>query len=320
MKKLVKIKLINWQAFSNQTIELNDNCLITGRNGSGKSTLLDAIQFVLTAGKAKFNRAADDTSKRTIETYARGKVGFSDKEYLRDGDVTSYIALEFYDDNTKGYDILGAVIEVTALAKPNKLFFKLNNQRIQDSLFIVNDVARTLNQFRKLVPENDRSESPGIFQSIIRSFLGITGKEKYFELLTKSLAFKPIEDINQFVNDFLLTENTISLESLQQNVENLSKLIREIELEEEKVEKLKMIEEKVTIYQNNKNKEEKIKYFIEKNEQLKLQKVIADNKLKIKINEEEIKKKTSEKVDKESKSEKLNSMIKEYEISLNNNE
>ncbi|NLB85340.1 MAG: AAA family ATPase, partial [Acholeplasmataceae bacterium] len=37
MKKLTKIKLINWHLFSNQTIEINNNTLISGENGSGKS-------------------------------------------------------------------------------------------------------------------------------------------------------------------------------------------------------------------------------------------------------------------------------------------
>ena len=46
LKKLTKIKLINWHLFSNQTIEIKDNTLISGENGSGKSTLLDAMQYL----------------------------------------------------------------------------------------------------------------------------------------------------------------------------------------------------------------------------------------------------------------------------------
>ena len=48
--KLVKIKLVNWHIFTNHTINLSGNVLITGENASGKSTLLDAIYYVLSAG------------------------------------------------------------------------------------------------------------------------------------------------------------------------------------------------------------------------------------------------------------------------------
>lgn len=39
MKKLVKIRLINWHYLSNETIELEGNTLLSGPNASGKSTL-----------------------------------------------------------------------------------------------------------------------------------------------------------------------------------------------------------------------------------------------------------------------------------------
>ena len=66
MKKLVKMKIINWHLFSNLTIEIKNNVVVTGENGTGKSTLLDALQYVLTAGRAKFNSAANDSGKRNI--------------------------------------------------------------------------------------------------------------------------------------------------------------------------------------------------------------------------------------------------------------
>ena len=49
MKKLTKIRLINWHYFSNETIEVVNNVLLTGQNATGKSTILDAITYVLVA-------------------------------------------------------------------------------------------------------------------------------------------------------------------------------------------------------------------------------------------------------------------------------
>ena len=89
MKRLTKIKLVNWHLFSNQTIQIKDNTLISGENGSGKSTLLDALQYLLVGGKSgvKFNIAATDEARRSLEGYVRGRIGAENKEFLRNGDV-----------------------------------------------------------------------------------------------------------------------------------------------------------------------------------------------------------------------------------------
>ena len=82
--KLTKIKLINWHIFSNQTIIINGNTLITGENASGKSTLMDAVYYVLSGGDDKhFDIAANEMGKRDLESYLRGKLGSENKMYLR---------------------------------------------------------------------------------------------------------------------------------------------------------------------------------------------------------------------------------------------
>ena len=40
---------------------------------------------------------------------------------------------------------------------------------------------------------------------------------KYFELLLKAIFFKPINDLNEFVNNFLLPEKNVSIDNLRQN-------------------------------------------------------------------------------------------------------
>ena len=73
MKKLTGIRLINWHAFQDETIHINNSVLLTGENGVGKSTILDAIQFVLTCSKNNFNKAANENSKRNLIGYVRYK-------------------------------------------------------------------------------------------------------------------------------------------------------------------------------------------------------------------------------------------------------
>src|SRR3712207_3690786 len=108
MKKLTAMRLINWHAFVDETIEIKNSVLLSGENGAGKSTILDAIQFVLTCSKYNFNKAANEESKRKLTGYVRYKTGREESEYLRTGDVTSHVALEFYEENRKNYFIIGA--------------------------------------------------------------------------------------------------------------------------------------------------------------------------------------------------------------------
>ena len=136
MKQLKKIRLINWHFFHDHTIDLNGNILLTGENGSGKSTLLDAIQFVLTAGKARFNLAANENAKRSLESYMRGKTGREGAEYLRNGDVISQIALEYYDDVEKDSFVIGALLELSKGGKARKRFYVLHHCGLIDHLFI----------------------------------------------------------------------------------------------------------------------------------------------------------------------------------------
>src|SRR5690554_4403109 len=91
LKKLTKIKLVNWHLFTDQTIKIDGNTLISGENGSGKSTLLDALQYLLVGGKsgAKFNIAATDDARRTLEGYVRGRIGAENKEFIRSEEHTS---------------------------------------------------------------------------------------------------------------------------------------------------------------------------------------------------------------------------------------
>jgi predicted ATPase len=138
MKKLTKIKLVNWHLFSNQTIDIKDNALISGENGSGKSTLLDALQYLLVGGKsgAKFNIAATDDAKRTLEGYVRGRIGAENKEFLRNGDVITHLALEFYDEQAKAYHIIGCILDLPKTSSLKERFYILENVAIHDGLFL----------------------------------------------------------------------------------------------------------------------------------------------------------------------------------------
>ena len=138
MKKLTKIKLVNWHLFSDETIIIKDNTLISGENGSGKSTLLDALQYLLVGGKSssKFNIAATDDAKRTLEGYVRGRIGAENKEFLRNKDVITHICLEFFDERKKISSVIGSVLALPQGGTLKERQYLIDDISISDDLFL----------------------------------------------------------------------------------------------------------------------------------------------------------------------------------------
>src|SRR5574344_1090353 len=116
MKKIVKLRLINWHLFANETVDIANITFLTGANGTGKSTIIDAMQILLlgdTSGR-NFNKAANDKTGRTLRGYLRGELGeTADGKImaLRPGRFTSYVAMEFYDDSSDSSFTLGIVFD-----------------------------------------------------------------------------------------------------------------------------------------------------------------------------------------------------------------
>ncbi|WP_025725252.1 ATP-binding protein [Acholeplasma granularum] len=245
MKKLSKIKLINWHLFSDQTIKIDGNTLISGENGSGKSTLLDALQYLLVGGKsgAKFNIAATDDAKRTLEGYVRGRIGAENKEFIRSGDVVSHVALEFYDEQTDEYGIIGSLLELPKMGTLKERFYMLNNLNIHDGIFMDKKTPRDYRSMKAYLKtlgyEFQPFDTQRQYRDALARYFGIDAK-KYAKILPKALAFRPI-DLQSFVFEFLLDDEPIDIQSLKNNVTQLKRVEGQIRLDREKLEKLDKI-------------------------------------------------------------------------------
>ena len=257
--KLTKIKLINWHIFSNNTIELDGNTLITGENASGKSTLMDAIYFVLSAGDDKhFNKAANEMGKRDLESYLRGKLGSENQMYLRSGtDVIGYVILEFTDNKNKNHMVLGAEIEIASsvMKKPN--FFVINNYSINDDDFIKNKQIvdyRSLKLALKSTkhPLDDLPDSKKDKKRFIgRDVFKLENYSRFFDLLENAISFKPIPEVSSFVNGFLLDEDNINLDSLRDEIRSYQNIHKMLVKEREKIDVLKDFTPKAEKYVSN---------------------------------------------------------------------
>lgn len=226
MKILKKIRLINWHRFQDETIEFAGSVLLSGENGAGKSTILDAVQFVMTCSKANFNKAAHEKGKRTLNSYIRCKTGREDRPYERTGALSAHIALEFYDEAKKRPFIIGVVMDSSTEEKePNTAWYLIENKELRDEFFQSGKQIKSISVFR--------STNKGVqFYSTIaetkKMMLNRFGRleDKFFSLIPKALAFKPIHDIKDFVYSYVLDEKDVNIEALKENVRSYQDLER----------------------------------------------------------------------------------------------
>ena len=278
MKKLRKIKLINWHRFINETIEVKDSILLSGENGAGKSTILDAMQLVLTCSKNNFNKAANEKGKRNLVGYVRCKTGEEGKPFERTGQITTHIALEFYDEVKEKSFILGAVIDSSSENNEKTIWYRMDNSKIEDELFLNGKNPRKIDEFKKSKKVNHFNSMAEAKRNFKLAYGNI--EEKFFELIPKALAFKPIDDIKEFVYSYVLDKKEVKIDDLKENVRMYQdfeivlktikekiKSLEEIEVEYKKVLDFKALEKKYDYYMKKINvliEEEKINNLEEK--------------------------------------------------------
>jgi len=122
MKKLIRIRVVQFFLYEMRDVEVGMNCGIFGANGSGKSSLLDAVQIVMlganesrgSAGVA-FNAQADESNRnsRNIRSYCLGQYGDSPDARVRDS-ANTYITLVWEDTATHEIVSTGVSIYVSA--------------------------------------------------------------------------------------------------------------------------------------------------------------------------------------------------------------
>ncbi|MBQ6782432.1 MAG: hypothetical protein IJP63_00315 [Acholeplasmatales bacterium] len=256
--KLTKIKLINWHLFSNNTIELKGNTLLSGENGTGKSTLVDAIYYVLSAGDEKhFNHAASQNAKRTLEAYMRYKTGLENKKYFRsESEVISHIALEYENEKGNEYFVVGVCLELSSgNTRPQVHFYFADKYRINDSDYITNGKICNHIELKNHINNYDSWDKYNISKRkeiLAKDVFKLSSKDKYYDLLAKAIAFKPIEEVSSFVNNFLLKDNPVDLDSLRTDMRNYNEIHKIIIREELKLNSLESFVHKAEDYQENK--------------------------------------------------------------------
>lgn len=222
-KILTRVKLINWHYFANETVTFHGSALVTGENAAGKSTILDAIQLVLTTNTRKFNAAANEKGNRDLKGYVRGKLGNIGETYLRKNVVVSNVALEFYEEKTDKYFVLGVHMTSPDEEGPVATRWYTQDCRLEDFAFLVEQRPATFTEFYAKGERVKFIEQKNAAREQFKRKMGYL-EERFFEIIPKSLAFKPMDNVKDFINKFVLSDVKIDVEELRENIETLSEL------------------------------------------------------------------------------------------------
>lgn len=247
MKILKKILLINWLYFSKQVVELEDINFLTGKNASGKSTFIDALQIVLLGelNARNFNKAANESSQRTLDGYLRADMDEANPKSRRGKDFSSYIACEFLDDVEARRFVMGVVFDCRSDGGRREQFFLYGGQ-IPDHCFVAGGQAMDIAALRSWLKDlpDARVVMPDSNQRYRAEILAKWNvhTDQVFRMLKKAVSFKPIVDIRQFITENICdVPERPDIEAMQQNIRDYKRHEVLAQRQEEKLSALKEI-------------------------------------------------------------------------------
>lgn len=263
MKKLMRVKLINWHRFTNVMIDFENSALISGENGAGKSTLLDAIQFVVTCSANYFNKAAHENGKRKLTGYIRCKTGKENKPYERTGEISAHVALEFYEEKRQKYFVIGAVIDSASEGQEKTVRYLMDGVRLEEELFFQGKIPKSISQFRTTNAKKIQTwcTTDKDAKQMIKNRFGRL-EDKFFQLIPKALAFRPIDDIKDFVYSYVLDKKDVNIDVLRENVRTYQELQYTLDKIRVRIGRLEKIEEYYKLVEDGIQKDQMYEYFL----------------------------------------------------------
>ena len=255
-KTATKILLVQWSRFQNVCIRLEGSTLFTGVNGSGKSTILDAMTYLLT-GNTQFNKAAKDRD-RTVAGYVRGDTKSNGAErYLRNGEIVSYIAMEFWSPVENAYMVVGVCIEsANELSCKSSWFICRNTCLKQMNFTSVEGSQIRFTPRHELAVDGQRLKSGDFLgrdrgvEQVLRALGLRCNVAKYRSRLLKMMAFNPENNIDQFIQESVLEPGQVdSLKELREQKRQFERIKEMYENLQSSKTQLELVELKSAEYE-----------------------------------------------------------------------
>ena len=257
-KTAKRLLLVNWSCFQNEIINLGSSTLFTGVNGTGKTTILDAMSYLITAN-TQFNKAADDNG-RNVTAYIHGdrKTNGADR-YLRPGNVTSYIAMEFYDPLISDYHVIAVCMESRSesdraisqwIIREKCRLEDFNFSSVENGKLIVTSKNNLTFKSIPLKGADFFGREKAIPQLTRQLGIRTTDYRKYKEKLLKMMAFDPERNVDKFLQTSVFAEAEVkSLDRLREQRKLYEQAKQMFEQIQERKNLLEEIEQKTSEYE-----------------------------------------------------------------------
>ena len=263
-KIIVNVRLVNWHKFEDDTIQIVDPdqmfdskgnyilkempiTILHAKSGVGKSIIMDAIQYVLTNDCTHFNMASKGhvgIKKRTLASYVRGATEIASCPYLRKDFVTSYVALEIYEEAKKGWFVIGAQITIGKNQdRPREKWF-CQNGRLKDFSFTVKKNGMVLpavdDEFRCKGKKIEFYLTDEEANQVFRRRLGEL-RSDFSRSIWNGLAFNGEQNLQTFVKKSVLKEENVNIENLRYSIDKIMEFKATLEDVKKKVKQLDTI-------------------------------------------------------------------------------
>lgn len=279
MKVMTKLLLINWHYFQHELIEFGQLNFLTGKNASGKSVIIDALQLLLlgdTSGSF-FNKAAknhNERGNRTLKGYLMGELGDDENsgfKYLRNDRFTSYIAVEFFDQEKNKCFTAGCCFDIYSENEMPRLFF-IYDSSVPENHFMENKTPLTIRELRELFKRQypgSRSYTTDVGRDFRITLYGRLGglRERFGTLLKKAVSFNPDINIQEFISQFVCdAQQTVDVSQMQDNIRSYKSLESNVERLQKRIAFLEKIAEVYQKYTNQKENERLYSYLLDQAE------------------------------------------------------
>ena len=175
-----------------------------------------------------------------MKGYVRCKTGDEDNTYHRKGSVISYAALEFYEQKRGGYFSLGVKIDSPDEEARLDVRWFIEECKLDELTFLTNGRPSMTAEFRtadgsvRFIPQINEAKA-----RFARRLGGL--EERFFDIIPKSLAFKPMDKVKDFINKFILSEKQIEVEALRRNIMHLDELKELMDITNAKISMLESV-------------------------------------------------------------------------------